>query len=131
MSLVTIASFSNAFNMHVVKGRLETEGIPCFAKDEHTVSTNPLYAVALGGIKLQVREEDAPEALRIMAEMGYVYRPAPPEPQKRGMHPLLRFIIFLLVFACVLTLIFMLHDPTGTFREAPPPTLPMPARGYH
>lgn len=112
--------------MHVIKGRLETEGIPCFAKDEHTVTTNPFYSLALGGIKLQVREEDAPEALRIMAEMGYVFRPPVPEPQKRSLHPLLRFIIFLLLFAGILALLFMLHDPTGTFKQTPVPALPLP-----
>lgn len=115
MSLVTIATFSNAFNMNVLKGRLEAEGIPAFAKDEHTVTTNPLYGGALGGIKLQVREEDEDEARRILGEFGYVQPQwTPPAPVKKQKHPLVQFLIYLFWFALMLAVIYYVHDPLGT-----------------
>lgn len=111
MSLVTVATFSNSFNMNVVKGRLEHDGIPSFAKDEHTVTVNPLYGGALGGIKLQVREEDFAEAKRILTEMGYI-QPAYREPEPVKQKPVLvRFLLFLLISVAALGVIYILHNP--------------------
>jgi len=118
MSLVTVATFNNAFNMNVIKGRLETEGIPAFAQDEHTISTNPFYGGALGGIKLQVREEDLPEAQRILGEAGYLQPRYIPEPvvEKRR-HPLVNFLLFFFLFVFMLTIIYMIDDPLGTWAQ--------------
>jgi DNA-directed RNA polymerase subunit RPC12/RpoP len=41
---------------------LELEGIQSYLKDENTITTNPLYNIALGGIKLQVLEQDYTKA---------------------------------------------------------------------
>ena len=57
-SLVTIATFSQPFEGHIVRTRLESEGIRCFVADEHTVAANWFYSNAIGGVKLQVREAD-------------------------------------------------------------------------
>ncbi len=107
MNFVTVATFSNAFNAHVLKGRLDSEGIPCFIKDEHTVAMNPFYNGALGGIKLQVRQEDEIEARRLLAEMGYIPLYIPPEPQEKQPHVLVRFLKFLLWSAAVLGFLYM------------------------
>jgi hypothetical protein len=125
MSLVTIATFSNAFNMNVLKGRLETEGIPAFAKDEHTVTTNPFYGGALGGIKLQVMEQDVQEAQRILNETGYVQPRYIPEPVKRQWHPLVRFLLFVVFFTALLGLLYLVDDPIGTFSQ-PRPQIVLP-----
>lgn len=71
MDFVTVARFSNSFDMHVVKGRLEADGIPCFVRDEHTISTQPFYDIALGGIKLQVQEKDVEAAKEILKDVHY------------------------------------------------------------
>lgn len=71
MDFVTIARFSNAFDMHVVKGRLEADGIECFVRDEHTITAIPIYDIALGGIKLQVREADVEAAKEILKTVTY------------------------------------------------------------
>ncbi|RYE21427.1 MAG: DUF2007 domain-containing protein [Sphingobacteriales bacterium] len=68
MELVTIATFSTSIEAHIQKGYLENEGIPCFLKDEHTISANPMYDVAMGGIKLQVWESDAQRAYNLLQE---------------------------------------------------------------
>jgi hypothetical protein len=67
--LITVATFSQPTEAHILKGRLEAEGIPCFLGDEHIISAQPLYSVAVGGVKLQVTEGDVEEALEMLARI--------------------------------------------------------------
>lgn len=66
--LVTLAAFSHVLEAHIVKGRLEAEGIWSFVGDENTAVANWLYSNAIGGVKLQVREEDVERAQLILAD---------------------------------------------------------------
>jgi DNA-directed RNA polymerase subunit RPC12/RpoP len=52
--LITIYSSNTPVDCHILKGRLETEGVPCFIYDEHIVWVHPFRAVAVGGVKLKV-----------------------------------------------------------------------------
>lgn len=70
-NLVTIYTFSYPHEAAIIQGRIEADGIPTFLKDELTVQTYHFYSNAIGGIKLQVREEDAEQAIAILAEAGY------------------------------------------------------------
>ncbi len=67
--LITIATFDQPTEAHIVKGRLEAEGIPCFLGDEHIVAAQPFYSVAVGGVKLKVTEGDAEEARALLARI--------------------------------------------------------------
>ncbi|AKD02041.1 DUF2007 domain-containing protein [Pontibacter korlensis] len=67
--LVTIATFNELTEAHIVKGRLEAEGILCFLGDEHIVGVQPFYSVAVGGVKLKVTEGDVMEAKAILARI--------------------------------------------------------------
>jgi len=67
--LVTIATFHELTAAHILKGRLEAEGILCFLGDEHIVGVQPFYAVAVGGVKLKVTESDVAEAKAILARI--------------------------------------------------------------
>ena len=71
MNLVTVATFSSSFDMHVIKGRLETDGVQCYVKDEQTITWDPLLDIAAGGIKLQVAEEDVELAKELLKETSY------------------------------------------------------------
>jgi hypothetical protein len=64
--LVTVATFSLPFEVHLAKAKLESEGIECFVADENMVSLNWLYAGAIGGIKLRVSESDYLQAKKIL-----------------------------------------------------------------
>jgi hypothetical protein len=62
-----VAAFSEPVEAHLARARLEAEGIGCLLADEHVVGVHWLCSVAVGGVKLQVREADleaAREALR-------------------------------------------------------------------
>lgn len=67
--LITIATCNELTEAHILKGRLEAEGILCFLGDEHIVGAQPFYAVAVGGIKLKVPENDVDEAKAILASI--------------------------------------------------------------
>mgnify|MGYP006281632873 CR=1 FL=1 len=64
--MVTIDTYDNLADAHIAKGRLEAEGIPAELADAHLVQTDWLYSAAVGGIKLQVAEEDAGRARGIL-----------------------------------------------------------------
>lgn len=65
--MITIATFDTMPDAHIALGRLHAEGIEAHLADQHLVQTDWLYAIAVGGIKLQVAEEDAPRARAILA----------------------------------------------------------------
>jgi hypothetical protein len=71
-NFVTIRVFTYPSEAIILKGRLESEEIECFLMDELTVQVNPLYSNAIGGVKLQVRENDVERANEILREGGYI-----------------------------------------------------------
>jgi hypothetical protein len=68
LKMITIKTFINAIEANIIKGRLESEGIPTLLLDENTVNTYWLYANAIGGMRLQVKEEHVQQALNILKE---------------------------------------------------------------
>jgi len=68
MELITLKTFDNYIEAHLLKTKLESESIYCFLQDESVVATNPLYSFAVGGIKLKVKKEDFDTALKIIQE---------------------------------------------------------------
>lgn len=69
MEIVSIKVFDNPMEAHILKSRLESEGIPCFLQDENIVSLNPLYNYAVGGIKLNIRACDVQQVQDILQEI--------------------------------------------------------------
>jgi len=51
---------------HFVKSVLESEGIDVLIPDEHTLGLNPLYANALGGVRVMVRHADVKRATALL-----------------------------------------------------------------
>lgn len=71
-NLVTVISFSLPLDAHFAKGKLQSEGIEVFMKDELTAQVNHLYSSAIGGVKLQVKRDDADAAHKLLVEAGYI-----------------------------------------------------------
>ena len=65
-NLVTIATYTYSHELDVIKALLESEGIECFTLDNFTVAIDPLVSNAIGGVKLQVIEEQAEKATEIV-----------------------------------------------------------------
>ncbi len=66
--LITIRTYDKPIDAHLAKGYLENRGIPAYLADENIISLNPLYANAMGGIKLKIREEDIELAQKFLYE---------------------------------------------------------------
>ena len=58
--------FRSGIDVHIMKGRLETDGIDCFVFDENIMTLNPLYNIAVGGVKLKVNRVDVDKAKNII-----------------------------------------------------------------
>lgn len=71
-NFITILTFTHPTELAIIRGRLESEGIETFVQDELTAQTNPLYSNAIGGVKLQVKDEDFELATEILRENGYI-----------------------------------------------------------
>ncbi|HTB06552.1 MAG TPA: DUF2007 domain-containing protein [Bacteroidia bacterium] len=69
---VTVATFMYPHQAAMLQARLESEGIECFLKDKNTAAANPLYSVAIGGVKLQVRADDVERVTPMLKEAGYI-----------------------------------------------------------
>lgn len=63
---ITIATFSLPTEAHLARLRLESEDIDCVIVDEHLVSTNWLLSPAIGGIKIQVPEDQVAHARTVL-----------------------------------------------------------------
>ncbi len=66
---VTIASFDYPADVQILKGKLESEDIPVFLRNENTLNSDPLISNAIGGVKLQVYSEDRERAMEIYDEI--------------------------------------------------------------
>lgn len=54
----------------IYQGKLESQGVEVFLRDNNIVDTNPLYSNAVGGVKLYVRNEDLAKANEILGEVS-------------------------------------------------------------
>jgi hypothetical protein len=56
--LVTVRQYRDLTEAQLAKGILDSSGILCFLRDENTVRMDWFYSNSIGGIRLQVRDED-------------------------------------------------------------------------
>lgn len=87
--LVTLRSFNNSVEFEMAKSYLESFEIECFAQDE---ILNRTYFSVNGGAKLQVREEQAAQAIKLLLEGGYLTKEDfEPSPEIKWVEKILRF----------------------------------------
>ena len=68
MSFVILRSYDNYIDANIILGRLESEGVQGFLRDEYTVTIDPILTNAIGGIKLTVRKEDETRARELLEQ---------------------------------------------------------------
>lgn len=69
---ITILTFTYPTQAHLAKAKLQSEGIEVLILDELTAQVNNFFSSAIGGVKLQVRKEDAESAYEILKASGYI-----------------------------------------------------------
>lgn len=70
MQLVTVFTAFNSAEAQLVRSRLEAAGLRAFVADELSALSIEGYAVAAGGIKVQVPDVDAEAALELIRDGG-------------------------------------------------------------
>ena len=68
MNFIVAQVYNNYIDANIIMGRLEEEGINCWLKDENTVTINPIWTNAVGGIKLMVPETQAERAFELLRQ---------------------------------------------------------------
>lgn len=64
--LVIVASYTDPIEAQIARGLLAAEGIEAHLGDEHSALANWEWRLAIGGVKLRVRQEQAMHARRIL-----------------------------------------------------------------
>ena len=65
--MITIATFSKPEEAHLLRMQLEAGGVDAYIQDENTVQMNWLYSNAIGGVRVQIGEQDLEAARAIVA----------------------------------------------------------------
>ena len=73
--LVTVAVFHTQPEFLLARTRLESADIECFAYDENMLRIGGWHSHVLGGIKLQVRQSEAQDALVILHQTAPLGNP--------------------------------------------------------
>ncbi|MFT7054163.1 MAG: hypothetical protein ACJAU1_001722 [Psychromonas sp.] len=66
--LIVVARFSFPLEAQIAKGLLESEEIPVFIADEHTINMQWLYSDAMGGVRLLTPFEFADRAQHLLSK---------------------------------------------------------------
>lgn len=64
--MITIASFSKPEEAHLLRLRLEAGGVAAYVQDENVIQTYWLYSNAIGGVRVQISEDDLEAAREIL-----------------------------------------------------------------
>ena len=64
--MIPVAGFLNALEAHMLRTRLEADGVPAFIQNEHLIYAKWSLALALGGVRVCVVEEDAERASAVV-----------------------------------------------------------------
>lgn len=67
--LVTLTTYTYATEAYVLLAKLEAEGIKHVLKNEHLLSTQQFLSNAVGGLDVQVEEQDLEKARAILKEL--------------------------------------------------------------
>ena len=65
-----VGSYQYSSEAMIFKGKLESEGIEVYMKDNYTIDANPLYSTAIGGVKLLVSKKDYSKAMEIISQVS-------------------------------------------------------------
>jgi hypothetical protein len=68
-NLITVDRFTTPWEAHIVRGLLESEGVPAWLADEHQIGANWRMSQAFGGVRLQVPASYHAQALDVLAAL--------------------------------------------------------------
>ena len=125
-NLVTIATFRDPWEAHIVAGLLQSEEIANFVIHEHHIWMQWPLSTALGGVKVQVHADETNEAqhvLKAWADNEYAglledYEPVfHPGPCPRCAYPILKPVFSARDWLELLVLLFLILGPVYPARR--------------
>jgi hypothetical protein len=66
---LTLASYDNAIEAHLLRSKLASEGIHAFVFDENIITLNLFHNIPAGGVKVKVMESDLTPAMRCLQRL--------------------------------------------------------------
>lgn len=66
--IVTLNSYYDLMEAEIVRARLEANGVQCFIADDNVLNSNPIYNLAMGGVRINVFEHDLETCREILNE---------------------------------------------------------------
>ncbi len=69
---LTLLTFQNAAEAHLVKTKLESSGIQVFLKNEYTAQLVPHGSEPGGPVKMRIPEKDLDNAIKLLKETNYL-----------------------------------------------------------
>lgn len=66
--VTTVGTFTKPEDAHLLRMRLEAAGLQAFILDENVIQLNMLFSYALGGVRVQVADDDLQEVREFLAE---------------------------------------------------------------
>ncbi len=67
---VAVGAYSKPWEADIARATLEAAEIPVIMKDDNTVSMNWFYSNAIGGVRLEVPEEFAEQAVKLLSTIA-------------------------------------------------------------
>lgn len=71
-NFVTIANFSQEWEVYMLSSALEAEGVRCFTHSHTMLNVRHVVSDTIGGIDLLVHQDDLEEAQRILKKVNYI-----------------------------------------------------------
>jgi hypothetical protein len=68
--MITLTTVSYIHEADLLCMKLEAGGVESFIPDMNTAQVNPFYSGAMGGIRVQIHEQDLDKAREILADEG-------------------------------------------------------------
>ncbi len=72
--IITLEQYYDPMLAHIMRTKLEDNGIPCFIADDNIISANPVFNNAVGGIKLKIFERDLERSREVLAQDGDLHK---------------------------------------------------------
>ena len=70
MQLVTLKTFDNPIDAHLLQSKLDNEGIESFLLNENMIGLNPLFNNVLGVIQLKINANDLEVSILVVNEIN-------------------------------------------------------------
>lgn len=111
-----VATYHRVDEAHLARACLEDAGITAHLRDEHTVTTDWGLTNAVGGVRLEVVDDDLDAACQVLADFqAAAPGPTPPEPGARPPHLIGRYVkLFFILLIPIYGVMLLLIDAPGS-----------------